>query len=214
MQYFKSTLLALLALIVTSAGSVQAFSFNFSDGDDYPYWWGGSPFYRPWGHFYPPQLPHYDRLTMVRERQEMMGQEMDAMTRLRDLLYGKYGFDRAEAIQLARKIELTSGAALTSNFHPGAVRQYDSRTTPAYWGNEQTFKAHAEALKAAAASLAAELEKKPTEEQGAVYLSTGRTEYGAPDDKTPVSPAIFEKFNTLSNTCEGCHDNFRGHRWW
>jgi cytochrome c556 len=114
---------------------------------------------------------------------------------------------------MARKIELTSGTALTRNFHPGAVRESGSRTTPGYWGNEQQFKANAEALKAAAADLANELAKQPKSGKGAVLLAPRfRDDNNAPQ-KTAVSPAIWEKFNTLSNTCESCHRSFRGRSW-
>lgn len=219
MKYLKMTLLTLLVFLFTGINSVQAFSFNFSGGDDYyPYGYGWNPYYRPyyrpWGYLHPPQLPYFDRSSMVRERQDLMDKNTDAMSRLVELLYGKYDFDRAEAIQLARKIELTSGAALTQNFHPGAVRSYDSRTTPAFWGNEETFKAHAQALKAAARELALELEKTPTVSEGAVLLPKARREYGDNEEKAAVSPAVWDKFNALSSTCEGCHTNFRGRRWW
>lgn len=211
MQFLKMTLLTFLVFLLSGLSSVQAFSFNFSDGDYYhPYGWH---IYRPWAYYYPPQLPSYDRSVMVRERQQLMDNHIDAMTRLRDLLYSRYGFDRAEAIQLARKIELTSGTALTRNFHPGAVREHGSRTTPAFWGNEQTFKANAQALQSAASDLASELEKKPTDEEGAVYLPKHRMSDGDSGEMVPVSPAVWEKFNTLSTTCESCHRSFRGRRW-
>ena len=220
MQYLKWTLLTLLATLLIASSTALAFSFDFGDGDDYYYrpWWGGpygQPYYQPWRpYFYPPQLPSFDRHEMVRERQNLMDDHMDAMEMLKEQLYGDYGFDRAEAIRMARKIELTSGTALTRNFHPGAVRQSDSRTTPNYWGNEQTFKANAEALRAAAADLANELAKKPTAKEGAVFLTPRFREDNDAADKTAVSPAIWEKFNTLSNTCESCHRSFRGRRWW
>jgi cytochrome c556 len=211
MQYLKMTLICVLIALLGGTGAVQAFSFDFGDDDDYyyhPYW---RPYYQPWASYFPPQLPSFDRSAMVRERQQLMDNHMDAMTRLRELLYGKHGFDRAEAIQLARKIELTSGIALTRNFHPGAVREFDSRTTPAFWGNEQTFKANAQALQAAAKDLATELEKQPAAGEGTVYLPKRWTADG--EDKAAVSAAIWEKYNTLSNTCESCHRSFRGSRW-
>jgi len=220
MQYLKWTLLILLATLLIASSTALAFSFDFGDDDDFYYrpWWGGpyaQPYYQPWRpYFYPPQLPSFDRHEMVRERQNLMDDNMDAMEQLSELLYGKYGFDRAEAIRMARKIELTSGTALTRNFHPGAVRESGSRTTPGYWGNEQAFKANAEALKAAAADLARELAKQPKAEDGAVFLAPRFRDDNDAPEKTAVSPAIWEKFNTLSDTCESCHRGFRGRRWW
>lgn len=216
MRHLKMTLLASVASLFIGICSAHAFSFDFGDDDDYyhyPGGWGG-PIYRPvTPYLYPPQLNYFDRSKLVRQRQDRMDRHYDAMTELGELLYGKYGFDRAEAIQLARKIELTSGAALTKNFHPGAIRQSDSRTTPAYWGNEKTFRAYAKALQAAAADLAVELQKQPTAEEGAVFLPKSSMSYGDQEETTPVSPAIWDKYNTLSNACEICHTNFRGHRW-
>ena len=214
MRYLKFTLLTLLASLFIGISPAHSFSFDWGDGDDYfhPYW--GSPYFRTWNPYYfTPQLNYFDRSAMVRERQEVMGNHYDTMTRLADLLYGKYGFDRAEAIQLARKIELTSGAALTNNFHPGAVRSFDSRTTPAFWGNEKTFRANAQALQAAAGDLADELAKTPTEAEGAVFLNRSRGRYGDEEQREALSPAVWEKFNTMSNICESCHRSFRGPRW-
>ena len=215
MQQLKITLLALVVTLFSGIGSVQAFSFDFGDDDDFyynPYW---RPYFRPWvPYYYPPQINTFDRSRMVQRRQELMQENVDAMTRLRELLYGKYDFDRAEAIKLARKIELTSGNALTENFHPGAVRDFDSRTTPAFWGNEQNFKANAEALKAAAGALANELGKQPKAEEGAVFLPKRGAGYGENQEKAAVSPDVWQKFNELSNTCESCHRSFRGRRWW
>ena len=45
----------------------------------------------------------------------------------------------------------------------------------------------------------------------AVYLNKrwARNE----NDQTAVSPAIWDKYNNLSNTCSGCHRSFRGPSW-
>ena len=172
MRYFKSTLFTLFTFFFIGLSDAQAFSFDFGDDDYYypPYagpvynrWYGPPPgYYRPRPFFYRhPQLPSYDSSSMVRKRQRVMSEHDNTMNRLYDMLYGNYGFDRAEAVKLSRKIEVTSGSALTDNFHPGAVADYRSRTSPAFWGNEQTFKANAQALQAAAQDLAAELSKKP-----------------------------------------------------
>jgi cytochrome c556 len=217
----------MLIVLFVSIENVHAFSFNFGDDDYYnPYYapafnpWVAPPppvyFYRPRPYFIPPQMNNYDSSTMVRKRQEVMDNHDTAMNRLFDMLYGDYGFDRAEAIKMARKIEVTSGSAITANFHPGAVVDFHSKTSSAFWGNEQTFNAHAQALKAAAEALAIELAKEPGPEEGAVVIP-GRGINRDRDSENPdgvvVSPQIWEKFNHLSTTCEGCHDNFRGGRW-
>jgi len=214
MRHLKNTLLTFLVIFFMDISSAQAFSFNFGDDDDYPYWGHAySPWVAPPAYYYP-RLPSYDRSTMVRKRQQMMSTHDETMNRLNELLYGRYGFDRAVAIKLARKIELTSGSSLTGNFHPDAVATFSSRTTPALWGNEQTFKANAQALQAAARDLAKELEKQPTAKEGAIYLPKRSISFGRDEPETvPVSAGIWEKFNALSNVCASCHSGFRGSNW-
>lgn len=206
---FPGLALALL-LAITGIGSVQAFSFNFGDDYYHPYW--GAPFYRPLNpYFYMPQLPSYDRSTMVRNRQDLMDRNTDAMQALQELLYGRYGFDRAEAVKLARKIELSSGYAMSRHFHPGAVRDMSSHVRPTYWGNEQTFQANAQALQAAAKDLADELSKTPTEAEGTVMLRKRWS--GGDEEREAVSAKVWDKYNNLSNTCVSCHHSFRGPSW-
>ncbi len=215
MRHLQKILLTFLVFFFIGISSAQAFSFDFGDDDDYYPYWG--PGYSQWGppptYFYP-RLSSYDRSTMVQQRQQMMGLHDKTVDRLAELLYGSNGFDRAEAIKLARKIELTSGLALTSNFHPDAVAAYRSRTTPVLWGNEQTFKANALALQAAAIDLAKELEKQPTVAEGAVYLPKRSRSFGPEESETvPVSAGIWEKYNALSNVCVSCHSSFRRRGW-
>ncbi len=213
MQHIKNTLLTFLVFFFFGMNSAQAFSFDFGDDDDYPYW--GHP-YSPWvvPSVYYPRIPSYDRSTMVRNRQDIMDTHDETMNQLRELLYGRYGFDRAVAIKLARKIELISGTALTGNFHPDTVSTFSSRTTPNLWGNEQAFKANAQALQAAAKDLARELEKQPTAEEGAVSLPRRSIAYRRDEPETvTVSAGIWEKFNTLSNVCVSCHTGFRRPGW-
>jgi len=89
-----------------------------------------------------------------------------------------------------------------------------SHTTLALLNNQEAFKANAQALQAAAAALAEELAKRPTAEEGAIYLPKERA-YGKEEPETEaVSPKIWEKFNALSETCVACHSNFRGRGWW
>lgn len=224
MQHTKLTLLTFFVLMFAVMSDAQAFSFDFGDDDDYYHPYYGRPAYNPWYGppvnyyrprvFYHPQLNMYDSSTMVRKRQQVMTDHENAMDRLYEMLYGSYGFDRAEAIKLARQIEVTSGSAMMGNFHPGAVADFRSRTAPSYWGNEQTFKANASALQAAANDLALELAKKPTAEEGAILLPRRGGSYESEDtEKVPVSAAIWEKFNLLSYSCESCHSSFRGPRW-
>lgn len=214
MRHFINTLLIFLVFFFMGISSAQAFSFDFGDDDNYPYW--GRP-YSPWvapPAYYFPRLPSYDRSSMVQKRQRVMSDHDKSMHELKEMLYGKYGFDRAVAIKLARNIELTSGSALTGNFHPGAVSAFRSRTTSALWGNEQTFKANALALQAAARDLATELAKQPTAEEGAVHLPRRSIAFDQDKPETvPVSAGIWEKYNNLSTICESCHSGFRGPKW-
>lgn len=221
MRDIKRFLLPLTAgLVLAAAANVQAFSFgdsNFSFGDNN---WGpgyGSPY---WGPGYAPapytvpRLPSYDRSVMRMRRQQMMHNHNEAMDDLGDMLYGRYGhvFERDKAVQLARQIESAAGPVLMSNFHPGAVATSGSRTTPAFWGNESAFKSNADALQAAAGALAAELGKVPGEGEKAIHLSMGS--FGENAGKTvPVSPAVWDRFQDVANTCRGCHATFRGPRW-
>ncbi len=214
MQYIQNTLLTLLVFFFMGINSAQAFSFNFGDDDDYPHWgYSYSPWVAPPVYYYP-RIPSYDRSTMVRNRQRIMDTHDETMNELNELLYGRYGFDRAVAIKLARKIVRTSGASLTGNFHPDSVSTFSSRTSPALWGNEQTFKANAQALQAAAIDLAKELEKQPTAEEGAINLPKRSIAFGRDEPETVnVSAGIWEKFNTLSNVCVSCHRGFRRPNW-
>jgi len=236
MKHLKKTLLACAAgVTLLGAGSVQAgFSFgdsNFNFGNGYylyganPYWGGPAygapawgPVYRP-GVWAPPAygypwLSSFDRSTMKHRRQEQMSDHHEAMNDLRDMMYTDQGFDRTKAVQIARKIEATSGESLTGNFHPGSVVTTGSHTTLALLNNQEAFKANAQALQAAAAALAEELAKRPTAEEGAIYLPKERA-YGKEEPETEaVSPQIWEKFTALSDTCVACHSNFRGRGWW
>jgi cytochrome c556 len=145
---------------------------------------------------------------MRQKRQRQMSNHGDAMEELGDMIYGRYRFEREEAIELARQIEAAAGPALIRNFHPGAIATDGSHTTPAFWGNEATFKANADGLKAAAGALADELEK------GLVQEGAGTTD-GARGWRyeKPVSPEVRNSFNRVANTCRACHATFRGPEW-
>ena len=170
---------------------------------------GYAPAYGPWGagpYGMPPRLGSFDRTKMRLDRQRQMSNHDDAMEELGDMLYGRYRFEREKAIELAREIEAGAGHALVRNFHPGSIATDESHASPAFWGNEATFKANADALKTAAAALAEELARRPTDEEGAVYSDHGRGD-------EPVSPDIWAKFNDVANACRACHATFRGPKW-
>ena len=221
----------LIGLALGAAGAAQA---GFSFGDDDDHWWGppgwgnpywgapyaapgwGSPAYGPRGApppwYLPPRLGSYDRSIMRQKRQRQMSNHGDAMEELGDMIYGRYRFEREEAIELARQIEAAAGPALIRNFHPGAIATDGSHTTPAFWGNEATFKANADALKAAAGALADELEKD-LEEEGAGTTDEARGYSRGWRYGKPVSPEIRNSFNRVANTCRACHATFRGPEW-
>ena len=222
MKIFTRPLIA-CALGLSLAGGVQAFSFgdsNFSFGDDNwrPYY--GGPYGAPgWGNapppgYFQPQLPSYDRQVMRMRRQAQMNDHNEAMDDLGRMLYGKQGFDRTKAVQMARSIEGAAGDVMLGNFHPGAVATSGSHTSPALWANQAAFKANADALKAAAGALADELSKSPSAEEGALMLKPARA-IGSSEQPAPVavSPAIWDKFNELNQVCSNCHRGFRGPSW-
>jgi cytochrome c556 len=180
--------------------------------------WGGPTYYsRPGGSFYPPpRINSYDRTIMKNNRQSMMSEHDSAMDHLADMLYGRYRFDREDAIDYAREIENDSGLNLVRNFHPGSVATDGSHTAPTLWGNEQSFRAYAEALRTAAKALREELEKRPAEGENAMYPRRDkgfdyRPRFGTEDD--PISPDVMDKFNDLAATCITCHSYFRGPDW-
>ena len=204
---FISVSASVMALCLLST-QAQAFSFDFDDDDGPPSWvegyWQPAPRY-----YYYPQMNSFDRSRMVDNRQSHMQRRASTMSQLSNLLSGRQGFDRSEAIRLARNIEQSAGWALSSNFHPGAVIDSDSHTTRSLWGNEQTFRDNAQQLQTAARALAEELAKTPSQEEGAVYL---RTRNRSGDDKVTteaVSSQVWQKYSDVSNTCHACHHNFR-----
>lgn len=209
----------LIGVLTLGIGSALAFSFGSDDDDD---WWRYSyygnpnqPWVAPNGMMFYPRLPYFERQEMVDRRHYQMNRRFNAMNELGDMLYGKGGFDRTEAIKIARLIEATSGHALTRDFHPGSIATYDSRTTLALWSSQDVFLANAQALQAAAKALAEELAKKPTEKEGAVMLPKRSNQYGKPStEKVAVSPAVWEKFNEVQNVCDHCHRSYRGFRRW
>lgn len=219
----KTLIAAAFGATLLGPGATHAFSFDFGDDNDfyYPYAYpyaGGPAYAPPPGYYLPPRLPRYDRSMMKMQRQEMMGDHRDALNELSAMLYGGKGFDRAEAVRLARRIQAGSGVTLLKNFHPGAIATSGSRALPSIWNNQKAFKANADALGAAAGALAEALAKRPLPDN-AILLPRRDVAFGCKDDdqacaKVPVDPSVWEKFNNLSATCEGCHTGFRGFGWW
>lgn len=220
----KTLISAALATTLLGAGAVHAFSFDFGDDNDfyYPYAgvpYAGAPAYAPPpGYYLPPRLPSYERNRLRTSRQDMMDDHRDALNELSAMLYGGKGFDRSEAVQLARRIQSGSGMTLLRNFHPGSIATWGSRALPSVWSNQEAFKANADALGAAAGALAEALAKKPTPDT-AILLPRRNAPFDCKKgdeacSKVPVDPSVWEKFNDLSATCEACHAGFRGFGWW
>lgn len=175
--------------------------------------WGGTP-YSPYGAYGGRDLTH--------ERQADMRDHQSAMRDVGRMLSGRRPFDRAEATRLAREIEASAGENLWRLFRPGDWRE-GSRSTSIIWGNMDTFKSHAEALKAAAGNLADELEKRPSSEdyaEGGAVVPDWRGRYGAtPWEGGPhgrwgnrggaVTRDVYDAYLKLQDTCDGCHRNFR-----
>ena len=208
MRLFKllSVSVPVISLVMYSAAS-QAFSFDF--GDDHPPTWiesYGQPAPR---YYYHPQINSFDRGKMIDHRQNRMQRRATTMNQLSDLLSGRYGFDREQAIWLARGIEQSAGYALSRNFHPGAVIDDYSRTTRSLWGNEEMFRQYATSLQTAAKALAEELAKEPAQEEGAVYMRAQRKRGEDTASSIAVSPKVWEKYSAVSATCTSCHRSFR-----
>ena len=234
-------MISIASAALVNSGSATAWGDSFSIGDSWnsgrsgsswstpnwdtsystPSWggsrWGGPNYYpRPGGYYYHPRISPYDRNTMRQKRQAHMSNHDDAMDGLADMLYGKFRFDREEAIELAREVEASSDQNLLRNFHPGAIATRDSRTAPTLWGNEKAFKSYVDALKVAAVALAKELEKRPATEEGKLYPRSSkgfeyRRSFG--NDAEPISSEVFTKFNELASTCQTCHSYFRIPGW-
>lgn len=203
---------------------------NWGTSYSSPSWWGGRK--RPWGgpswggpawgapayaptpgyYYPPPRLNSFDRSTMKLRRQAMMDRHDDAMDSLADMMYGRYRFDREDAIDYVRQIEEDSGMELARNFHPGSVATDGSHTATTYWGNEQTFLANADSLTKAAEALRKELQRKPGEDESAIYPRRDKGFDYRPrstSEADPISPEVFNRFNDLAGTCISCHAWFR-----
>ncbi len=216
----KTSIRSLLVLPLLLVGINNALSFSFDFGDDDDDWWyysyyGNQPMVSPYGTYFYPRLPYWQRNEMVDRRKAQMERKRSGMHELGDMLYTQEGFDRTRAIQIARAIEAGAGQTMSQDFHPGAVATYRSRTTLALWGNRQAFEGNSLALQAAAKALADELVKQPTVEQGAVMLRQRSDPYAEPSNKqVAVSPDVWQRYNEVSAICDHCHSSYRGPTRW
>jgi cytochrome c556 len=220
MRFNRVLELLLLALLLALASeSASAFSFDFGDDDDdwrYYYWAAPGAQGRPWiapnGAYFYPRLPYFERNRRIDRRQSHMAGFGNATDELGAMLYGNLGFDRARAISLARRIEAYASANMVDDFHPGAIAAYRSNTTLALWGNPETFRRNAQALKAAAAVLADQFEQEPT--SGAVSLpQRGYRQSQTSVEQVKVSPQVWKSFNAMTSVCDNCHRGYRGIDW-
>lgn len=162
-------------------------------------------------------------LDRTHERQSTMQDHRAAMRSVARMLSGQRNFDRAEAIGLAREIEAGAGENLTRLFKSGDWRR--SPLSRARVGDDMdTFKAKADALKAAAGELADALEKQPSAEDfraGRAWSPDWRRSargwgMGGPyrygrwrNEGGTVTKEAYDAFHKLQATCYGCHVNFR-----
>ena len=190
------------------------------------YWGGpwGDPWGGPWGgprsgpgHY--PYSGYNQAIDRTHERQQEMYDHRNAMRKVGRMLSGRNNFDRAEAVSLVREIEASAGENLTKLFKAG-----DSQRSPlsrARIDDMETFKANADALKAAAGALANELEKQPSAEDvrtGQAYspdrMRSSYRGWRSPysyrrSEGKAVSSGVIDAYGKLVDTCSGCHANFR-----
>ena len=184
------------------------------------YWggpWGGGPYGHRSG-------------AMTHDRQILMTEHGNTMRKIKRMFDGRRTFDRTEATKAAREIEAGAGENLWRLYAPGS-RGMGSRSAPTVWGSFDTFKSHAEALKAAARDLADALEERPTAkdwQSGQAFMPPrsarrfgpwgGPWGGGGPYDRWGqqgggISTEAIAAFNKLKAVCHDCHANFRFSRW-
>ena len=172
-------------------------------------WYGG-----PYRSYYGPSYHgQYGPGSMKRDRQELMRDHGHAMDDLEAIIEGRKRFDRLEATKLAREIEAGAGENMWRLYAPASVTASGSRTAPPIWGNFETFKANANALKQTAGALADELEKRPTstDYQEGVWAPPRSSGFGnlwgqRGGDMTHEAIAEYIR---LGRICTVCHLNFR-----
>ena len=173
--------------------------------------WYGRPHY---GHSY---HNDYGPQAMKRDRQKLMHDHGQAMDELEAIIEGRRRFDRLDATKLARQIEAGAGENMWRLYEPRSVAVSGSRTAAPIWGNFDTFKANANALKQTAGALADALEKRPTTEdyQEGVWVPPRSSALGnlwGQRGGDMTSEAIAE-YIRLERVCTVCHLNFRTSRY-
>ncbi|UCB54414.1 MAG: cytochrome c [Thiotrichales bacterium] len=203
MKLHKSKLIAALVgagMCIAATGAAQA-------------WYDG-----PHGRYYGPSYyGEHGPQAMKRDRQKLMRNHGHAMDELESVIEGRKRFDRLEATKLAREIEAGAGENMWRLYEPASVATTGSRTAAPIWGNFDTFKANANALKQTAGSLADELEKRPTatDYQEGVWVpprSSGWGNLWGQRDGDMTHEAIAE-YIRLGRICTVCHLNFRTSRY-
>ena len=172
-------------------------------------WYGG-----PHRSYYGPSYyGQHGPNTMKRDRQKLMRNHGHAMDELEAIIDGRRRFDRLEATKLAREIEAGAGENMWRLYEPASVAARGSRTAAPIWGNFETFKANANALKQTAGALADELEKRPTAEdyQEGVWIPPRSSGFGnlwgqRGGDMTQEAIAEYIR---LERICTVCHLDFR-----
>lgn len=174
-------------------------------------WYGGP--YRG-----PSYYDDYGPQAMKQDRQKLMRNHGHAMDDLEQIIEGRKRFDRLEATKLAREIEAGAGENMWRLYEPDSVAVRGSRTAAPIWGNFETFKANANALKQSAGALADQLEKRPTSsdyQQEGVWVPPRSSGFGnlwgqRGGDMTREAIAEYIR---LGRICTVCHLNFRTSRY-
>ena len=134
--------------------------------------------------FVPLALAHKGATGVVKERMDLMDTQKDAMKILGLMAKGKTPFDSAKAAAAAKDIETT--AAKIHELFPEGSSGGHSEAKPEVWTKWDEFTGDAEALQAAAKTLATVLDA------------------GSPDWK-----ADFQK---VTDACKTCHKTFRAEK--
>jgi len=166
--------------------------------------------YGPYG---PSYYGQYGPNAMKRDRQKLMRGHAQAMDDLAAIIEGRKRFDRLKATKLAREIEAGAGENMWRLYAPDSVAAPGSRTAPPIWGNFETFKANANALKETAGGLADELEKRPTDKdyQEGVWIPPYSSGLGNRWGQRggDMTQAAIAEYIRLERVCAVCHLDFR-----
>ena len=172
-------------------------------------WHGGH--YR--SYYGPSYYGEYGPGAMKRDRQKLMRNHGHAMDDLNAIIEGRRRFARLEATKLAREIEAGAGENMWRLYAPASVTAPGSRTAPPIWGNFETFKANANALKETAGALADQLEKRPTstDYQEGVWVPRRSSGYGNRWGQRggDITQGAIAEYVRLGRICTVCHLDFR-----